>query len=151
MKRQQTRTNRQLRRRGFTLLEVLLVLAILGVIAAMVVPKLIGQQQGAMISTTKASIHALSNTLDLYAVDHDATYPETLEDLLAPVDRDEQPMPPYLDTIPKDAWGEVINYRLEEDPNFGTGIPKIWSNGSDRKDDDGSGNDINNWDKKFAQ
>ena len=73
MKKHQSQRDRQLRRRGFTLLEVLLVLAILGVIAAMVVPRLIDQQQGAMISTTKASIHMLQKTMDLYAVDHDGT------------------------------------------------------------------------------
>ena len=122
MKKLQTRTTRQLRRRGFTLLEVLLVLAILGVIAAMVVPRLIGSQQRAMIDTTKASIHALQRTTDLYAVDHDGAYPETLDNLLNPVDRYEQPMQPYLDLIPKDAWGEVIHYLAEVDQNRGNMI-----------------------------
>ena len=152
MKKLQTRTNRQLRRRGFTLLEVLLVLAILGVIAAMVVPKLIGTQHRSNIQTTEASLRGLENTLDLYAIDHDATYPETLQDLLEPFDRDEQPMQPYLDTIPKDAWGAVINYGAEADQNRANMIVvKLWSNGPDGTNDDGSGDDINNWDKKIAE
>jgi general secretion pathway protein G len=153
MKKRQTQTHRPQRRRGFTLLEVLLVLAILGVIAAMVVPRLIGSQQRAMIDTTKASIHALQRTIDLYAVDHDGTYPETLENLLNPLDRDEQPMlQPYLNVISKDAWGTVIHYLAEADQNSGNRIVvKIWSNGPDLKDDDGSGDDINNWDERLAQ
>jgi general secretion pathway protein G len=152
MKKLQTHTNRPQRRRGFTLLEVLLVLAILGIIAAMVVPRLIGSQQKANIDLTKASIHGLQKTLDLYAVDHDATYPETLEELLAPTDRDGNQMQPYLDKMPKDSWGEVFHYQAEADQSRGNMIVvKIWSNGPDRKDDDGSGDDINNWDEKLAE
>ena len=152
MKKKRTQTIRPQRRRGFTLLEVLLVLAILGVIAAMVVPRLIGSQHEANIAVTKTSIHALGRTMDLYAVAHDGTYPETIEDLLAPLDRDDQEMQPYLDVIPKDAWGTVIHYEKEVDQNHGNKIvAKIWSNGPDLKDDAGSGDDINNWDERLAE
>ena len=152
MKKHQTRTIRQLRRRGFTLLEVLLVLAILGVIAAMVVPRLIGTQQRSNIDITKVSIRGLEETLNLYAVAHDGSYPETLEDLLAPVDRDGNQMQPYLDIIPKDAWGEVMHYLAEVDQSRSNmTVAKIWSNGPDRKDYDGAGDGIKNWDERDAQ
>ena len=152
MKKRQTQTIRPQRHRGFTLLEVLLVLAILGVIAAMVVPKLIGSQQKAMIDKTKLDIFGLQTAMDLYSVAHDGTYPETLEDLLAPLDRDGNQMQPYLVVIPKDAWGEVLHYQAEVDQSRGNMIvAKIWSNGPDRKDDDGSGDDINNWDERLAE
>ena len=147
MKKLQIQTKREQRRRGFTLLEVLLVLAILGIIAAMVVPKLIGQQQGAMINTTKISISGLEDALKLYTVAHEGSYPETLEELLAPKDRDDNPLPPNIDKIPLDAWGNPFSYRVDPDPNIQTlMVTRIWSWGPDRQDDDGSGDDINNWD-----
>lgn len=152
MKKRQTQSIRQRRRRGFTLLEVLLVLAILGVIAAMVVPKLIGTQQTAMIDTTKASIVGLKKTLELYTVAHDGQYPETLDELLTPIDKNGIQMQPYLESIPKDAWGEPLNYETETDDNrAGMIVAKIWSNGPDRQNDDGSGDDINNWDEEETQ
>ena len=145
------KTHRQIRqkvRRGFTLLEVLLVLVILGVIAAMVVPRLFGVQEDSMKKTTQSSIKGLKQALDLYALAHDAKYPETIDDLLEPLDRDENPMQPYLEKYPKDAWGQRMNYMVEIDENMaGAQVARIWSNGPDGQDDDGSGDDINNWDK----
>jgi general secretion pathway protein G len=147
MKKSQTQTKRELRRRGFTLLEVLLVLAILGVIAAMVVPRLIGQQEGAMINTTKIGITGLEDALKLYTVDHEGSYPETLEELLAPEDREGNRLPALLPSIPMDAWGNPFSYRVEADQEVQTMmVARIWSWGPDRQDDDGSGDDINNWD-----
>jgi general secretion pathway protein G len=142
---------RQARRGGFTLLEVLLVLAILGVIAAIVVPSLLGRQQEAMIRTTKSSIAGLETALQAYAIDHNGIYPdggidEMQTSLLQPKDADGNTLKPYLDTIPKDAWGKPLNYRYPGTKQP-TGIdkPDIWSNGPDGKNDDGGGNDVNNW------
>lgn len=136
----------QQRRRGFTLLEVLLVLVILGVIAALVVPRLFGTQERSMIKTTQASIQGLKQTLDLYSLDHFARYPETLDELLKPTDTDGNQMKPYLDKYPQDAWGQPLNYKVEiDDEAAGAQVAMIWSNGPDGQDDDGSGDDINNW------
>ena len=58
------------RRSGFTLLEMLIVLAIILVIAAMVVPNLLGRQKKANIEATKASIAGLENALKMFSVDN---------------------------------------------------------------------------------
>ncbi|WP_237226006.1 type II secretion system major pseudopilin GspG [Rubinisphaera sp. JC750] len=136
-------------RLGFTLLEVLLVLAILGVIAAMVVPQLLGRQQKAMVDTTRTSITNLEQALKMYAIDHDGQYPEgsqeALNTLMQPTDRNGQAMAPYLESLPKDAWGEMLFY---EWPNSKTsnGIkPAIWSAGPNKRNENGSGDDVNNW------
>lgn len=135
-------------RRGFTLLEVLLVLAILGVIAAMVVPQLLGSQKKAMIDTTRASIHGLEHALELYAIDHDGEHPqggqETLNTLLDPVDREGNPRNPYIERL-NDAWGEMLYYEYPNTKAANSSKPAIWSSGPNRQDENGAGDDINNW------
>ena len=136
-------------REGFTLLEVLIVLAIIGVIAAMVVPRLVAQQRNANIQVTKNSIKGLQSALEIYAVDHSATFPtggqEILDQLLvtstAP---DGRQLEPYLKSKPLDAWQRPLYY---EYPNTKTNLdePAIWSGGPDGKNDNGANDDINNW------
>lgn len=141
--------SRRARRPGFTLLEVLLVLAILGVIAAMVVPQLLGRQKKAMIDATAASISGLEQALKLYAVDHAGEYPRGSQDaltvLMTPVDADGKPMEPYLEKLPKDAWEQVLYYEYPNTKAPNSTKPAIWSSGPDKKNDDGGGDDINNW------
>ncbi len=144
-------SNRAQTRRGFTLLEVLLVLVILGVIAAMVVPNLLGTQERANEKATRASIAGLEETMKTYAVEHSARYPETLDVLLNPTDAQGNAQKPYLDDTPKDAWGQPFNYELSSDANrAGALVPKIWSNGANGTNEDGSGDDINNWDEQSS-
>ena len=142
--------NNHRRRGGFSLLELLIVLAIIGLIAAMVLPNLIGRQQQASIDITKEAIHNLEQALKLYAVDHNAQYPDGGTDALAmlvePVDRNNQPLPAYIEQAPKDAWNNPLNY---EYPNTkgqsNVDKPAIWSNGPNGVNDNGSNDDINNW------
>ena len=138
--------NKQQVRRGFTLLEVLLVLVILGVIAALVVPQLTGSQERAMVMAAKTSIKQLEAKIEHYAIEHDATYPESLDDLVKPLDRDGNPMQAYEKGFPKDPWKQPLNYELTEaDDGVGSMVARIWSNGPNKKNDDGDGDDINNW------
>ncbi len=136
---------RRIGRGGFTLLEVLLVLVILGVLAAFLVPRLTGTQQRAYRKAAEVAIKDLEAKVEMYAVDHDATYPQSLEDLLSPVDRDGKPMAPYLKELPKDPWGRPFNYQVETDPNTGQQIVRIWSNGPNGQNENGAGDDIANW------
>ena len=97
---------RQARRGGFTLLEVLLVLAILGVIAAIVVPSLLGRQQEAMVRTTKSSIAGLETALQAYAIDHNGRPPqgsaqEVNQMLMAPEPIDGRQVDPLKEELPK--------------------------------------------------
>jgi general secretion pathway protein G len=137
-------------RRGFTLMEVLIVLAILGVLAAMVVPRLIGTQRAANEKATAVSIKSIESALDLYAIDHQGQYPQGGSDVLQQLTQpwtDPQTgrqREPYIDSLPLDAWQRPFNY---EYPNSKVPVdkPAIWSSGADGRNDEGGGDDINNW------
>ncbi|MCA9102785.1 MAG: type II secretion system protein GspG [Pirellulales bacterium] len=137
------------RRGGFTLIEVMLVLVILGVIAALVVPRMLGTQERANIMATKTKISQVEQSIELYAVEHDATHPESLEELVNPVDLNGNAMKPYEREFPKDAWRQNLNYESSVDDNAGgANVARIWSNGPNRRDDGGGGDDINNWSER---
>ncbi|MCH8828798.1 MAG: type II secretion system protein GspG [Planctomycetes bacterium] len=154
MKRHRKNPNR---RNAFTLMEVLLVLAILGVIAAMVVPQLIGKQEDAMISATEASIKGIADGLKHYSTKHDGAFPDSGQDILRTlsrrqVDEDGKPDGPWIEKY-VDAWGNKFNYDWNQssrsnskDQNMIT--PAIWSNGPDGVDNQGNGDDIRNWGKE---
>jgi general secretion pathway protein G len=133
-------------RRGFTLLELLIVLAIIGVIAAMVGPRFFGTLDESKIKATQTSIRGLEQTLDLWRVNRPLPQgnQEALSVLMQTVDEQGREVEPLLDKIPRDAWGEPLYY---EYPNTKakTSRPAIWSAGPNRINDNGSGDDINNW------
>lgn len=129
------------RRSAFTLLEILIVLAIIGVIAAMAVPRLLGQQRGALIQTTKTAITNLEKSAELWAVGNLGTFPESIQVMMQKGPDGSEPM---YTKVPADAWGQPLNY---EYPNTRSenGRPAIWSNGENRTNENGGGDDINNW------
>lgn len=136
---------------GFTLIEVLLVLAILGVIAAMVVPQLIGRQRDANAKAARLSISGLEQSLELYAVDHNGEFPTTaegLEALLSQPNNDEKWHGPYIkdaNSLPVDPWGRAFNYEYPGQHHAQGVKPDISSNGPDKAA--GTADDIVNWDK----
>jgi general secretion pathway protein G len=143
MRKQQTPRRRP---SGFTLIEVLLVLAILGVIAAMVVPNLLGRQREAYIKTTQESIRNVESAATLYATEHDAEYPQTLEQLLVGEVINNVPKEPYLDKAPLDAWKNLIIYTPPQQVGQ---KPFIISCGPNKQE--GGGDDITNQDDQYNQ
>ena len=93
---------------GFTLIEVLLVVAILGILAGIVVVNLSGRQEKAMIRAARASIGAISTAIDLYEVDT-GRFPGSLNAL---TNDDGAPnwSVPYLKSAAVDPWGQQFNY-----------------------------------------
>ncbi|MBT5019750.1 type II secretion system protein GspG [bacterium] len=138
--------NKRQMRGGFTLLEVLIVLAIIGVIAAMAVPRLLGQQQSANIKVSKTAITNLEQAAKLYAVDNSGEPPTSIDELL---NKREDGTAALLDKLPTDAWNNELHYEYSRSKDSDFDGPKIWSNGPNTKDEKGSGDDINNWDDKL--
>lgn len=134
------------RRSAFTLMELLLVLAILLVIAGLVVPKLAGRQKSANIDATKVSIEGLQQAIQLYSIDHDGKTPTSSEGLTVltqMMKKDPQWRGPYLDKEPVDAWGGPFQYRCPGSHNK-DGFDII-SSGPDKTV--GTEDDIGNWEK----
>jgi general secretion pathway protein G len=139
-------TSRSLRR-AFTLMEVLLVLGILGVIMAMVVPKVLGRQKYASIDATRVSIGGLSQALKLYSLDHAGDFPSAADGLTVLIKQPARPdaswKGPYLEQEPKDAWGQPLVYSFPGKHN--TDSFDVSSAGLDHVH--GTLDDIGNWEK----
>ncbi|HEX4044998.1 MAG TPA: type II secretion system major pseudopilin GspG, partial [Gammaproteobacteria bacterium] len=128
---------------GFTLIEVMVVVVILGILAAIIVPKIMSRPEQARIVKVKQDILAIQSALDLYKLDN-GFYPSTDQGLAALVARpNTAPVPRhwksegYLQEIPLDPWGEPYQY-LNDDEKI-----KIFSYGPKGKD--GGGQEIGNW------
>ncbi len=102
--------------RGFTLLEVMVVVVILGILAALVVPKIISRPDEARIIAAKQDIASLMQALKLYRLDNQR-YPTTEQGLQALLIKPATtPIPlnwktgGYLERLPKDPWGNPYQY-----------------------------------------
>lgn len=137
------------RQRAFTLIEVLVVVAILGILAAIVIPKIMDRPDDAKRVAAKADVAAIVQSLKLYRLDN-GFYPTTDQGLSALVQQpNSNPVPTnwkkggYLDRLPKDPWGTEYQFL-----NPGQhGEIDVFSLGADKaRGGDGSGADIGNWD-----
>ncbi len=144
-----TNRRRQVSRRqtGFTLIEVMVVVVILGILAAIVVPRVMDRPDAARITKAKQDIRAIESSLNLYKLDN-FVYPSTDQGLEALVSKpDASPEPrnwrPYMDRLPKDPWGNPYQYLS---PGV-KGEIDIFSLGADgQPDGEGVNADVGNWD-----
>lgn len=139
------RTAKRIRRKAFTLLEVLMVIVILGVLAALIVPNFVGTQLGAERNATAAQIKGLDNDIERFRLDC-GRYPESLDELLTKPDDEtlaDKWHGPYLKSAAADAWQTPLGYRHPGQYNEQT--YDLWSYGQDKQD--GTDDDITNWKK----
>ena len=100
-------------RGGFTLIEVLLVVTILGILAAVVVVNFAGKQKGAMIKATRGSIANVCTAVDMYEVDT-GRYPASLQALIQSDGAPNWKGPYIRGGLPADAWGTPFGYTVNE-------------------------------------
>lgn len=130
--------------RGFTLIEVMVVVVILGILAAVLVPKVMDRPDEARIVKARQDIRALEAAMNLYKLDN-YDYPTTDQGIEALVNKpDSAPEPPrwkaggYIDRLPQDPWQQPYQYL-----NPGVhGSIDIYSLGPDRQP---SEDDVGNW------
>jgi general secretion pathway protein G len=135
------------RQAGFTLIEIMVVVIIIGILAAIVAPNVIGRVDDAQITKAKAEINNIENALKFYRLDNFA-YPTSEQGLEALVVRPNDPTVRnwkpggYLDRLPKDPWGNPYQY-LNPGNN---GEIDIYTLGRDgRPGGEGLDADIGNW------
>jgi general secretion pathway protein G len=109
-------TIRTQRQQGFTLLEIMVVLVILGLLVALVAPNVLQNQDRAMVEKAKADVALLEQALDMYKLDN-FQYPTTNQGLEALVTKPEiDPQPKrynsngYIKRLPQDPWGNPYQY-----------------------------------------
>ncbi|HSJ48636.1 MAG TPA: type II secretion system major pseudopilin GspG [Gammaproteobacteria bacterium] len=132
------------RARGFTLIEVMVVVVILGIMAAILVPRIMDRPEQAQIIKAKQDIRVIESQLNLYRLDN-FNYPTTDQGLEALVEKPTHGAEPrnykqggYLDRLPVDPWGNPYQYLS---PGTHSSID-IYSLGPDGVPSD---DDIGNW------
>jgi len=132
--------------RGFTLIEILVVITILGILGALVIPKIMDRPNDARVAATKQQIADVVQALNLYKLDA-GSYPSSSQGLAA---LSQKPTTgkipsnwrPYMDRLSQDAWGNTFQYRA---PGL-HGEIDVFSLGADGAEGgEGYNADIGNW------
>lgn len=134
--------------RGFTLIEVMVVIVIIAVLAALIVPKVMSRPDEARVTAARQDIGAIGQALKLYKLDN-MRYPTTEQGLQALVKKPTaSPVPEnwkgngYLEKLPKDPWGTPYKYLQ---PGL-HGDVDVMSYGADREaGGEGNDADIGSW------
>lgn len=138
----------QRKQQGFTLIEIIVVVVIIGILATLVAPKFLGRTDDARITKAKADIKALESALELYKLDN-YTYPTTDQGLEALVSApSSEPLPAnwkaggYIKHLTKDPWQRDYQYLSPGEH----GEVDIYTLGADGVDGgEGAAADIGNW------
>jgi general secretion pathway protein G len=144
-----TKALRKTNMSGFTLIEIMVVVVILGILAGFVVPKIMDRPDQAKIVRAKSDVRAIESALNMYKLDNHR-YPASDQGLSALVEKPggsdaakNWKQGGYLDKVPKDPWGNEYRYL-----NPGQhGAIDIYSLGADGQDGgEGIDADVGNWD-----
>lgn len=134
--------------RGFTLIEIMVVIVILGILASLVVPKIMGRPDEARIVAAKQDMSSILQALKLYKLDNQR-YPSTEQGLQALVSKPQAaPIPKnwnaggYLEKLPLDPWGNPYRYL---NPGVHGEIDVISFGADGAQGGEGSDADIGNW------
>ena len=144
-----------LRTRGFTLIEIMVVVVILGILAAIVLPKVINRPDQARIVRAKQDINSIQSALDLYRLDNGA-YPTTDQGLSALITKPTTPPIPqnwhqYLksDKVPTDPWGAAYHY-LNPGVHNADGVDIFTYGPTGQPGGTGEKAEIGNWSQKSS-
>ena len=141
------RCSLQKRSAGFTLLEIMVVVIIIGVLAAPIIPQFMGTTHDAKVSAAKADVAQLENALERFNLHMDRypTMDEGLKVLVeSPTGEDKKWRGPYIKLLRPDPWGNPYQYHvpgMHHTTSF-----DVWSRGADGQDGgEGPNADIGNW------
>jgi general secretion pathway protein G len=138
-----TRPSDTIFRRAFTLVELMLVVTIIGILAALVIPRIAGKSEQARVTAAHADIYGgIKTALDSYEVDN-GFYPKSLQELIQQPSNARNWHGPYLEQLPVDPWNDpyIYYYPGKHNPNS----YDLLSVGPDAKE--GTDDDIGNWTK----
>jgi general secretion pathway protein G len=137
-----------MKQKGFTLIEIMVVVVIIGLLATLILPRVLGRQEEAFVAKAKSDIRALTSALQLYKLDN-FNFPSTEQGLESLVKKPAGDPPAknwktggYIERLPSDPWGNKYQYlqpgeKMELD---------LWSLGSDgQPGGEGAAGDIGNW------
>jgi general secretion pathway protein G len=132
---------------GFTLLEIMVVVIIIGVLAATIIPQFMGTTHDAKVSAAKADVSQLENALERFNL-HMDRYPTMDEGpkglTEAPAGEDKKWRGPYIKLLRPDPWGNPYQYRVPGIHH--TTTFDVWSRGADGQDGgEGYNADVGNW------
>ena len=136
-----------IKQRGFSLIEIMVVVVILGILSALIIPKIMSRPDEARKVKAKSDVLAIQNALDLYKLDN-GFYPSTDQGLKALVEKPNTPPVPnhwhqYLKSVPVDPWDRPYNYL---NPGQHSEIDVFTYGADGQPGGEGINQEIGNWD-----